>query len=222
MRWIFYALLVANLVFFGWYVVGEQGVESASIADTVNVEDGIARLRLLTEAGEGADVELEERPGMERCDVYGPFFSDSDSKSFLSLVKKAGFSGRAERENVKLKPYYWAYVSPQSSSRKAHSLVNRLRGEQVNAEFISEGRLRKGVSLGNFESEELIDMLQRRLAKLDILVKFERKSRDYQQFWVLLNPKSESQMAAELRDKLITKYPDIFHQEKVCKPVASG
>ncbi|MEH6359039.1 MAG: hypothetical protein V7745_08630 [Pseudomonadales bacterium] len=222
MRWIFYALLVANVAFFGWYTIVEQGAESFDVADAASVEDGVARIRLLTEIGEDVDVGLERRSGTEKCDVYGPFFSNSDGKSFLSMVKRGGFSGRVERENVELKPYYWAYISPQSSSRKAHALVNRLRGEQVNAEFIGEGRFRKGVSLGNFESQELISALQRRLAKFDILINFERKSRDYKQFWVLLNPKSESRMPAELRDKLIARYPDIFHQEKVCKPVASG
>lgn len=222
MRWIFYALVVANLAFLGWYTLVEQGAESSYVADAVSVDDGVARIRLLTEIGEGVDVELERRSGTEKCDVYGPFFSDSESESFLSLVIKAGFSGRAEQENVKLKPYYWAYVSPQSSSRKAHALVNRLRGEQVNAELIGEGRLRKGVSLGNFESEESIDVLQRRLSKFDILLKHERKSRDYKQFWVFLNPKSDAQMSAKLRDKLIAKHPDIFHQQKVCKAVASG
>lgn len=222
MRWICYVLIIVNLLFFGWHNFIGRDVDPLPSSEVMVVDGNVARIRLLTEVGEGGDTELEKRQKSKKCDVYGPFFSAPDSAAFLAVVKKAGLIGWKEKDEVRLKPYYWAYVPPQSSSRKAYALVNRLRGDQLNAEYIDEGRLRKGISLGNFESMESIESLQGRLAKIEVIVKFERKSRDYKQFWVLLNPGSEAEMSVELRDDLIAHFPNVFHQEKVCKPVASG
>ena len=221
MRWVFYALLAANAAFFGWRVLVEHDVGSSRVVNAVIV-DGVARIRLLEELERGTGGELLSRLVAEQCDVYGPFYSAVDSKHFLSMLEGAGFYGRAERKSVSGKLYYWGYIAPQASSREARALVNRLRGGQISAELISDGRLRWGVSLGDFESKESIGVLQRRLVKFDVLVEFERKSRDYIQFLVLLSPKGGVRMSAELRDKLIAGYPEVLHQEKVCKPVASG
>jgi len=223
MRRVFYALLVINLFFFGWHQIFEGNDGSAVDADVAGLAVGmVAPIRLLTEIAQNAEDELEKRTGAEKCDVYGPFFSASESGAFLRLVRKAALKGRQEEEMVRLKPYYWLYILPSASSRKAQDLVNRLRGAQVSAEIIKEGRLKNGVSLGNFETKEIIEALRKRLSKIDVVIKSEQKSRDYRQFWVLLDPGSEKRIDEKLRDKLISSYPDIFHQQKVCKAIASG
>lgn len=222
MRWIFFTLLIANLAFFSWYTFFEQDAESSFVAVAQNKGAGAVRIKLLTEMTEADIKTLEKRSDNNKCDVYGPFFSLSDSQSFLALLRAAGFVGRVEREDVNLKPYFWAYLSPQKTLQKARILVNRLRDEKVNAELIEEGLHMNGISLGDFETKALIDSLRRQLSQLGMLVNYERKSRDYKRFWVLLDPGSEEKISARLRDKLIFKYPDIFHQQKDCKAVASS
>jgi len=221
MRWVFYTLLIINAVFFGWQQFkNDDSTVSASGAS--QVVDGVEPIRLLSELGEGLSGQLEQRADAEKCDVYGPFFSAIDNRMVLAVVKKAGIRGRQEQEQVNLKPYYWLYVAPLSSARKAQAVINRLRGHQLKADIISDGRLKNGVSLGNFESEDEIERLKQRLEDLDLTLKTREKSRDYRQFWVLLNPGSEVRLKGELQDRLINDFPDIFHQQKVCKPVASG
>lgn len=222
MRRVFYALLMVNLMFFGWHQFTKQVGDTVEASAEVPPASGVAPIRLLTEIGDDAEIELGKRTEAEKCDVYGPFFLASESKAFLTVVKKAGVKGRQEQELVKLKPYFWVYVLPQASARKAQGLVNRLRGYQVDAELIGEGRLRNGVSLGDFESKDMVDQLQQRLSKLNVLLEMKQKSRDYRQFWVLLDPGSEARIGVELRDGLIADYPGIFHQQKICKPIASG
>jgi len=221
MRWVFCGLLVINAVFFGWQqFTGRDGrVDGAEMAAR---SSGVEPIRLLSELGEDAEIELAQRTGTDKCDVYGPFFSSVESKSFLRSAKRAGIKGLQKGELIQLKPYYSLYVEPLASVKMAQSLVNRLRGYQLNAELITEGRLRNGVSLGNFESKGEVSQLQRKLSVHEINVKIVGKSRDYRQFWVYLNPGSEALLAGKLQDDLIVRFPDIFHQQKNCKPVASG
>jgi len=218
MRWIFYALLVINALFLGWQQVKND--DSAPSGDASNVDGSVGPIMLLSELGDDSPVYLEQRADTEKCDVYGPFFSSMGSRKFLQMVKKTGIKGRQEQEQINLKPYYWLYVAPLSSLQKAQTVVNRLRGYQLNAEIITDGRLKNGVSLGNLESKQEVEQIQRRLSVMDLALKIQEKSRDYRQFWVLLNPGSEALLKGELQDRLITNFPEIFHQQKVCKPVA--
>ena len=98
MRWIFYALLAINLGFFGWHQLVERDIDDVKASDVAPSDANVARIRLLTEIDEGVNVALEKRSKVEKCDVYGPFFSDPDSKNFLALVKKAGLKGWQETE----------------------------------------------------------------------------------------------------------------------------
>jgi hypothetical protein len=221
MRWVFCALLVVNVAFFSWQqfvdrdeLVGGDGM--------IGHSESVRSIRLLSELGEQEEVELERRSDADKCDVYGPFFSSVESRSFLRSVKKAGIKGYQQEELVQLKPYFSLYVEPLASVKMAQALVNRLRGYQLNAEIIYEGRLRKGVSLGDFESMNDISRLQKKLSANKISVKTVEKSRDYRQFWVNLSPGSESRLVGQLQDDLIARFPDIFHQQKNCKPIASG
>jgi len=217
MRWVFYALLIVNVAFFSWQqFVDRDGLinEGGAIA----YSEGVRSIRLLSEMGE---IELEQRSDADKCDVYGPFFSSVESKTFLRSVKKAGIKGYQQEELVQLKPYFNLYVEPLASVKMAQALVNRLRGYQLDAELIAEGRLRKGVSLGDFESMDDISRLQKKLSANKITVKAVEKSRNYRRFWVYLSPGSELRLVGRLQDNLIARFPDIFHQQKNCKPVAS-
>lgn len=140
----------------------------------------------------------------------------------MRAVKRAGIKGRQEGELVQLKPYFSLYVEPLATVEMAKILVNRLRGYQLNAELITDGRLRNGVSLGDFESKSDISRLQSKLSAHEISVKIVEKSRDYERFWVYFGSGSEALLSGKLRDDLIARFPDIFHQQKSCKPVASG
>jgi len=218
MRWVFYALLVINAVFLGWQQFKSDGSAPSGIAS--EVDGSVGSIRLLSELGDNSSVYLGQRKDTAKCDVYGPFFSSTDSRKFLQMVKKTGIKGRQEQEQINLKPYYWLYVAPLSSLKKAEMVVNRLRGYQLNAEIITGGRLKNGVSLGNLESKRKVEQLQGRLSGMDLTLKTQEKSRDYRQFWVLLNPGSEALLKGGLQDRLIANFPEIFHQQKVCKPVA--
>lgn len=221
MRWVFYGLLIINVVFFAWqqFAGHEGGVGGVEVQAQ---SSDVAPIRLLSELGEQAEIELVRRSGTDKCDVYGPFFSSMESKSFLRAVKRAGIKGWQEGELVQLKPYFSLYVEPLATVEMAQILVNRLRGYQLNAELITEGRLRNGVSLGDFESRSDISRLQNKLSAHEISVKVVEKSRDYERFWVYFGPSSEALLSGKLRDDLIARFPDIFHQQKNCKPVASG
>lgn len=221
MRWVFIGLLVLNAMYFAW----NQFIRENEVLSPVALEpDGgdVAPIQLLTELREEQTSVLEKRSETRKCDVYGPFFSASDSRTFLRIVSEAGVEGREEQEEVRLKPYYWLYVEPFSTRDEAEALVNRLRGYQLNAELIIEGRYRNGVSLGNFEQDLEVERLLERLAAQQIEVSRIEKSRNYKQFWVVLEPGSEAIVKGELQARLVNQYPEIYHQQKVCKPVASS
>lgn len=220
MRWIFYSLLIINMAFFGWHQLRIDDAVPASKAS--QAEAGVLSIRLLSEVGEDAEVGLTDRPETRKCDIYGPFFSSEEGLGFLNAVKGAGLQAWQEQEKIKLKPYFWLYIEPFSSEAKAQEVVNRLRGDQLNAEIIFEGRLKNGISIGNVDSAEDVERLRQRLSVFNLEVREQQKSRDYQQFWVVLDPSSEGQLPGEVQDRLIQDYPEIFHRQKVCKAVASG
>lgn len=221
MRWVFYGLLFINVIFFAWQTFTAHDELGAGEAEGTRAAE-VVPIRLLTEMGEEEEIQLEKRLALGKCDVYGPFFAAADSRGFLKAVKKTGINGREESEQIRLKPYYWVYLSPSSSIQDAQAMVNRLRGYQLNAELISDGPYRNGVALGTAETRDEIDRLQQRLAGLGVVLESIEKSRDYKQFWVVLDPGSEARIKGELHQRLINEYPGVFHQQKVCKPVASG
>lgn len=220
MRWVCYGLIIINVAFFVWQALVDDESRAPSAEEVIPAEG--ASIRLLNELGDQTDIQLEVRADAQTCDVYGPFFSDLDAKTFLRAVRAFDVIGVEVEEQVKLKPYYRLYIKVQGVHQKAQALINRLRGYQLNAELVSEGDLRWSISLGDFESKDEIARLRKKLLIHGIEVEVLEKSRDYQQFWVYLNPGSAAYLTGSLQEELIEKFPDIFHQQKNCKPVASG
>ena len=221
MRWVCYGLIIINVAFFAWQALLVNDESLMRGAKEV-LPEGVASIRLLNELGDQADMQLEVRADAQACDVYGPFFSDLEAKAFLRAVNAFDLIGVAVEEQVRLKPYYRLYIKAQGERQKALALINRLRGYQLNAELFSEGDLRWSISLGDFETADEVARLRKKLLIHGIEVEVLEKSRDYQQFWVYLNPGSAAHLIGSLQEELIEKFPDIFHQQKNCKPVASG
>lgn len=198
--------------------------EPVDLKEAVSKENAtsVAEIRLLSELNEQAYDALVQREGLSKCDVYGPFYSDSSGRDFLRQASRAGIAGTQQEERIKLKPYYRLYVQPQGSKEKTQELINRLRDYQLNAELITAGPLRGAISLGDFESDEEVERLTQRLSVHDLRVERQQKTRDYSQYWVYLNPGSVALLTGSVQTQLIDKYPGIFHQQKSCKPVASA
>ena len=92
MRWVFYGLLIINVVFFAWQqFAGRSDVGDTSLSGVSQTSD-VAPIRLLTELGDEGEIELEKKSAANKCDVYGPFFASGDSREFLRTVKRAGIN----------------------------------------------------------------------------------------------------------------------------------
>ncbi|MFI4922120.1 MAG: SPOR domain-containing protein [Burkholderiales bacterium] len=159
MKWIFYLLLLANVVFFA-YTQLDAGNGSAQFAHQFNVD----KIKLL---------KPEETPAMKPvakmetmiittaakpvvCLEWGSFASEEQARAQQALDKLqlgAKLGSRVVEEGTT----YWVYIPPLKTKKDAENKISELKALGIGEYFLMQDNSpwRNAISLGVFKSEEL-------------------------------------------------------------------
>jgi len=156
MRWVFFCLLILNVVYLVWNLVAtavtpsvSQVMPAAGNAPTlVLVEESVAGARLAPESRQSS------QPDLAMCATLGPWESVTAADKVLSALSSQGYRGTlrtilADRERL-----HWVYLPAYPDRDAALRVLRELQSRDVDSFIVSDGEDANAISLGYFSSEE--------------------------------------------------------------------
>ncbi|AFT72072.1 Sporulation and cell division repeat protein [Alloalcanivorax dieselolei B5] len=208
MRWVFYTLLVANLVYLGWHLTVDR-LEGTSLASSpqsaakASATGAASSLALLTEQPQPDRAALAAAPPSQTasCTVVGPW-SDSDAARRARIqLRAAGLAGRIEPVRVEKDRLNWVYLPPFESRRRALEALNELQALGVDSFVVKEGDYANAISLGYFSSVESAEGLRTKMRNAGYPVFVRETAREVTEYWIYLPPTEDG--GAALADFLV-------------------
>lgn len=192
MRWLFFTLLLFNMLGLYWFSSSAEHRRELSPASKVPGEAGrgrVATLMLLSEQSQesrsqGTDLtvrqeampemlrapqgEVTVRPENRSCRLLGPFSTTRAALEWQAELSGRGVeSGLLQRDEV-VREDFWVIVPPQNTRQQTERLLAELRQKKIDSFIIDSGEYANGISLGVFAERANTDNYRRRLTDLGV------------------------------------------------------
>ena len=161
MKWIFYLLLLANVVFFAYMQLIAGGNDEAQLT---RQQFHAEKIKLLnpTEAFTApvlkSAVKLENAPAVDKppsCMEWGAF-SGVELARAQNALDKLQLGDRLSQRTSEETVSYWVYIPPLKTKKDAENKIDELRASGVTEYFlVQDGQWKNAISLNLFKNEEL-------------------------------------------------------------------
>jgi len=232
MRWMVVALLLANLLVFGWYqyAVGIPGEES----QLVGAEPAGDSLQLLDGSVESAaapnpvpvtpssapDGEARANVAESMCGMIGAFKEQISAKQVRDRLLALGAAVEIVDIPVTVRTDYWVHMGPYPTRDLAMSALRELQQKGVDSFLIADGELANGVSLGLFRQKASAEALLAERKAQGYEVALREIPRVASELWVVINEGSE--LAESVRDQLLAVSPGTEYRKNPCGSIVSA
>lgn len=201
MRWIFFALVFANLLLIAVFWQ-QQGNDTRPIPQTVQVVDSNKQLELVSEL-KSPLIAVVERPEdsevrQARCYVAGPYADELDARHLLARAQALALAGKINSVDISTDEpsEYWVHVPPRATRAAALKTLRELQQRKVDSYIITQGDLAEGVSLGLFRNQKSAQSVQKKVERFDIPVEIRVITKSVREYWV------EIDQVAQLNEKM--------------------
>ena len=172
MKWIFYLLLLANVVFFAYMQLIAGGNDEAQLT---RQQFHAEKIKLLNPTEAFTDpvlklaAKLENAPAAAKspaCLEWGAF-SGAELARAQNALDKLQLGDRLSQRTSEETVSYWVYIPPLKTKKDAENKIDELRASGVTEYFlVQDGQWKNAISLNLFKNEELaknyLDTLQRK------------------------------------------------------------
>jgi cell division septation protein DedD len=222
MRWVFYSLLILNLVYLVWSLV-DLGTTSVDPVQRYQPESSAPReLTLLDEAraDEGA---ASSKPTERKrlCPVVGPFETRSEGEQALERLRQSGYAGSVRAIQVEKERLHWVHIPPLDSREAALQTLRELQSRGVDSFVVDEGDDRNSISLGYFESEDSARGLRSKMKTAGYPAEIRETSQKVTEYWVYVERRSVTDEGQALR-QLLQGRDDLEADHSRCRDGAAG
>ncbi|HEX5678640.1 MAG TPA: SPOR domain-containing protein [Alcanivorax sp.] len=220
MRWVFYSLVVVNLVYLGWQLASDAvwGAGTSAVAERVDGEAsrGAPALRLLSEAPQpdrALRPDTPARPGL--CPVVGPWSARDEAERARVQLEAAGLSARIRAVTVQKDQLNWVYLPSYGTRERALEVLSELQSRGVDSFIVKAGEDANAISLGYFTSEESAKGLSVKMHNAGYPAFVRETSRPVTEYWLYMSEQADG--AAALEDFLIGN-PAVDRDRVACRP----
>ena len=218
MRWVFYSLLVVNLVYLGWQLasgaVWNAGPSTVIERPAGDPSDAPA-LRLLSEAPQPARAlrsDAPPRPGL--CPVVGPWSARGDAERARVQLEAAGLAATIRAVTVQKDHLNWVYLPPYDSRERALEVLSELQSRGVDSFIVKTGEDANAISLGYFTSEDSAEGLRVKMHNAGYPAFVRETSRPVTEYWLYMPERADG--AAALEDFLVGN-PAVSRDRVACQ-----
>lgn len=202
MRWVFFSLVLMNLVYLG-YEVTQSGQEPLR-SDAVQVDkqlnttkNGVSLLSEVTRL----EIKKEVSKADSMCWTVGGFATELEAKHVYARMLAVDIQAKViDRESL-LKQEYWVYLPPKPNRKQALRKLKELQKRKVDSFIITEGELANGISLGLFEKEVSVERLLEKLTKKNITPEVKTIDRYKKEYWVVAQIQDLNSVDPKLRNQ---------------------
>ena len=207
MRWVFYSLLILNIVYLGWNLLSYAAPPSASVAAPVSAPQtlqllGEARLpaasQVASAGGAAGDGRVAPAAGARLCEVVGPWPDRQRAEQVRSELGALARAGRIHAVPVRRDRLSWVYLPAQPRREDALAALRDLQAQGVDSFIVSEGDDANAVSLGYFSSEESARGLKVKMRNAGYPAEVRETWREALEYWIYLDAQPD-----EALDRLI-------------------
>ncbi len=190
MKWFAIALLIANVVLFGWRFNEQLHLRARATAATPTVPTGAPTLQLVSELPVLPPRRKVEKPGgsdplavedtvvqavdlsteinsdalaSDTCVEIGPLADQQSVAAAREWLRPRSTMVHTRAETVRERRYFWIYLEPASAEQARRNLNDLAKRGVEDYMLIHRGGLKNAISLGLFRSQ---DSVNRRLAEM--------------------------------------------------------
>ncbi len=219
MRWVFYSLLVVNLVYLGWQLASDAvwGAGAAAVTERADVgaPPEAPALRLLSEAPQpdrALRAGVPARPGL--CPVVGPWSARGEAERARVQLAAAGLVATIRAVSVQKDHLNWVYLPPYGSRERALEVLSELQSRGVDSFIVKAGEDANAISLGYFTSEESAEGLRVKMHNAGYPAFVRETSRPVTEYWLYMPERADG--AAALEDFLVGN-PAVDRDRVACR-----
>lgn len=190
MRWVFFGLLILNVVYLGWKLLGQvapPALPSAHVAVPAQQQ-----LQLLSEASAAAVTSAPNRP---LCVVVGPWPSLRDGEEWRGRLRGVMGDGEVRPVAVRKDRLSWVYLPPTGRREAAMQMLRELQSRGVDSFIVAEGEDATAISLGYFSSAESARGLQVKMRNAGYAAEVRETSKEVTEYWLFYSSPNEAQLA---------------------------
>lgn len=216
MRWVFYALLILNLVYLVWGAVHVSAPDRDAGAARSGVASAAPRsLELLTETGASSAVRTGETAKQSLCPVIGPWSARPRAEEALAELGNGGYQGVVRALQVDKERLNWVYLPPYETREKALKVLRELQSRGVDSFMVGEGEDERAISLGYFTSEESAEGLRVKMNNAGYPARVRPTARTVTEYWIYLASGAITDDGALLR-RYLQAHPELEADHAVC------
>lgn len=183
MRWVFFSLLILNVVYLVFSLV-VRGVEPPQRAPAQVASVAPATLVLLREA-ETPVAPLQQASAVPPlCPVIGPWERYADADQTLQALRRAGYQVTVEQVRVALDRLHWVYLPTSESREQALRLLRELQAKGVDSFVVADGADANAISLGYFSSADSARGLMVKMQTSGYPAEIRETSRESTEYWL--------------------------------------
>ncbi|WP_419812531.1 hypothetical protein [Bacterioplanoides sp.] len=219
MRWIFFALVFANLLLFAVFWQ-QQGRDSLPVEQTIQVADSNKQLQLVSEL-EAPLVPVVARPEdnevrQARCYVAGPYNDELDARHLLARAQALALAGSINAVDISTDEpsEYWVHVPPRATRGEALKTLRELQQRNVDSYIITQGDLAEGVSLGLFRNQASAQGIKKKVERFEIPVDIRVITKSVREYWVEID--QVAQLNEKMRERIQAGDSGISWQQAAC------
>ncbi|MBZ2190587.1 SPOR domain-containing protein [Alcanivorax sp. JB21] len=209
MRWVFYSLLILNIVYLGWNLLSHVAPVSVPVSAPVSAPQtlqllGEARLPGASRADQAGVTErtggagAASTAGVRLCEVVGPWPDRQRAEQVRSELGALARTGRIHAVPVRRDRLSWVYLPAQPRREDALAALRELQARGVDSFIVSEGEDANAVSLGYFSSEESARGLKVKMRNAGYPAEVRETWREALEYWIYLDAQPD-----EALDRLI-------------------
>lgn len=179
LRWAFVLLVLANLLYAGWSWQQQRAEsqvealqEQAVVPSLVMVDEMAAPPEAVPAVSDKPDVDDEPVRAQpdeiaQQCWFVGEYADKARADRAVSVIQSMQLEARLSARDVPEEPDYWVHVGPFDSRDRAVTVLQQLRGRNIDSFLIDEGELKNAISLGFFSQKRSAQRLLDRYRNLE-------------------------------------------------------
>ncbi len=227
MRWIFYTLVVVNLLTaVGILVTGSRDDEPQAAAPVESsVEQSVPKIRLLEEVNHV--VETREIPAASMpqsplsCMMAGPFDDEAEARRVSARLLVHGIGAEIKRVERSIGETLWVYLDLVDDHAAMSSLSVRLRARGVDNFLIDEGPLGGKLALGVFGRDDLASRYREEMRRRGLQAELMAMPRTQSEYWVSVAHEGNRFLVDSIWKRLPVSDFQRQEKENFCLDVAS-
>lgn len=198
MRWVFYSLLVVNLVYLGFKLTQVVSANRQPVLSATQPEAAPGqRLVLLSESPQAAKAGRRQAVA-SLCPVVGPWSTPQSAKAGAVQLQAAGLAGQVKVLTIQKDRLNWVYLPPYGDRERALLVLRELQDHGVDSFLVKEGEDANAISLGYFSSAESAEGLRVKMRNAGYPAFVRETSKSVTEYWFYLRDRSQ-ESAPELK-----------------------